>query len=237
MREKTEYAVQWNISAQYFYERGYYTWMAEKLSGYDTILEIGCGTGYSTLALVEKGYKVIAVDKNLECLNKARALLDEKDTNDDRIVFVEGDIVEENFRETLLHNYNFDAIICWNVGTYWTREMIQYYLPYMFEYGLNKEQIVSNPESSYSELIIWNVCRLAKEKNAAVHIIDRTLEEIAESTDPYYYLLKDEFDFSTIEYDNKRANSVSKGGRILSTNGAANLEEKMDILFVSILYR
>lgn len=64
MNEAEKYAVQWDISAQYFYEKSYYSWMSEKLNGYKIVLEIGCGTGYSTLALAEKGFKVLAVDKN-----------------------------------------------------------------------------------------------------------------------------------------------------------------------------
>ena len=67
MNEKIKYSEQWDISAQYFYNKGYYSWMADKLTGYKNVLEVGCGTGYSTLALVEKGYRVIAVEKNPEC--------------------------------------------------------------------------------------------------------------------------------------------------------------------------
>lgn len=54
------YATQWNESAKYFYETKRYQWMSEKLVEYDIVLEIGCGTGYSTLALVEAGHTVIA---------------------------------------------------------------------------------------------------------------------------------------------------------------------------------
>lgn len=54
MNEKIKYSEQWDISAQYFYNKGYYSWMADKLTGYKNVLEVGCGTGYSTLALVEK---------------------------------------------------------------------------------------------------------------------------------------------------------------------------------------
>ena len=55
-----------------FYDKGYYTWMVDKLTAYKIVLEVGCGTGYSTLALVERGYKVIAVDKNLNVLKRQK---------------------------------------------------------------------------------------------------------------------------------------------------------------------
>ena len=72
MNDEYNYALQWDNSAKYFYDNGYYDWMAERIDSYNSVLEIGCGTGYSTLALVRKGFKVIAVDKNQECLNKAK---------------------------------------------------------------------------------------------------------------------------------------------------------------------
>ena len=75
MNDELIYSEQWNVSSKYFYDKGYYAWMADKLTAYKIVLEVGCGTGYSTLALVERGYKVIAVDKNPECLEKAKALL------------------------------------------------------------------------------------------------------------------------------------------------------------------
>ena len=140
------------ISAQYFYNENYYTWMAEKLSGYSTVVEIGCGTGYSTLALVEKGFRVLAIDKNPVCIEEAKRLLHSKGISDDQVTFLEGDIVDRVFRENLICSYAFDIVICWNVGTYWSGKMMEFYVPYLFEYGLNAEQIKENPESSYSEL-------------------------------------------------------------------------------------
>ena len=64
MNNTKNYANQWDISAQFFYEKGYYSWMAQRINKFQTVVEVGCGTGYSTLALVENGYKVIAIDKN-----------------------------------------------------------------------------------------------------------------------------------------------------------------------------
>lgn len=237
MNDELIYSEQWNVSSKYFYDKGYYTWMADKLTAYKIVLEVGCGTGYSTLALVERGYKVIAVDKNPECLEKAKALLLEKGYINGEVSFVAGDIVDDEIRNELINKFEFDVVICWNVGTYWNRQMIDYYLPCMLEYGLNRQQIALNPESSYSELIIWDTCRLAKAKGVASHIVDRGAEVINAPTDPYYYTLKDEFGFSSIEYDNKVADSISGGGRMLTTNGTINTETKINIIFISIMYR
>lgn len=115
--------------------------------------------------------------------------------------------------------------------------MMRYYLPYMLKYGLSNWQIYKNPESSYSELIIWETCRLAKAKGVAVHIIDRGTEIINENNDPYYKLLKSEFDYEKIIYDYKKAKSISNGGRQLTTNGVVNDSSMVDIVFASILIR
>lgn len=115
MKEIGKYAEQWNESSKYFYDNGYYTWMAKKLVDYDTVLEVGCGTGYSTLALLEQGYKVIAIDKNQSCIRKAKELLDRSNVKDNQVIFIEGDITDERFRKALLSSYKFDVIICWNV--------------------------------------------------------------------------------------------------------------------------
>lgn len=147
MNDELIYSEQWNVSSKFFYDKGYYTWMADKLTAYKIVLEVGCGTGYSTLALVERGYKVIAVDKNPECLEKAKALLSEKGYINGEVSFVTGDIVVDEIRNELINKFEFDVVICWNVGTYWNRQMIEYYLPCMLEYGLNRQQIASNPES------------------------------------------------------------------------------------------
>lgn len=236
MKEKLQYANQWDVSAQHFYSNGYYSWMADKLFKYKTILEIGCGTGYSTLALLQKGYFVIAVDKNSECIKQAKELIISKGYTDQDVVFFEGDIAIDKVRFELIKKYEFDVVICWNVGTYWNEQMINHYLPYMYEYGLNNQQIYLNLESSYAELILWDACRLANAKGAACHIIDRGKEIINEKNDPYYYALKDEFSFSKIEYDHKYAETISSGGRILVTNGKLHNESKINVIFISVLY-
>ncbi len=229
-----QYAEQWNCSAQFFYDKKYYQWMCEKLIGFKTVMEIGCGTGYSTLALLNSGHKVIAIDKNHECIMAAKKLIADNGHKKDDIIFLEGDVADLQFREQTLSKYACDIVICWNIGTYWDKQMIQFYVPYMLEYGLNTSQIKQNPESSYAELIIWDACRISKVKGVPIHIIDRGEEIISEDTDSFYYILKNEFHFSEIVYDNLRAKSLSNGGRILSTRGKANFEGLIDITFLSV---
>lgn len=231
MNEIKQYAEQWNTSAQFFYEKKYYQWMCEKLTDFKTVMEIGCGTGYSTLALIQNGHNVVAIDKNHECILAAKKLIADKGYTNEKVIFLEGDVANTQFRERTLSKYACDIVICWNVGTYWSKQMIQSYVPYMLEYGLNIEQIKEDPESSYSELIIWDSCRISNIKGVPIHIIDRSGEIINEDTDPYYRALKDKFHFSKIVYDNHRAKSISSGGIVLVTGGKVNCEELVDIIF------
>lgn len=231
--EVRQYAEQWNVSAKFFYDKGYYQWMEKAITTYHTILEIGCGTGYSTLALTQGGHRVIAIDKNPDCIKTAEELLTNNGIKDESVVFLEGDIANDTFRDIVLKQ-DFDAVICWNVGTYWSGEMMRSYMPYLLEYGLSVEQIKQNPESSYAELIIWDSCRIACQKQVPINIIERGVQQIDKKTDPYYYTLKKEFHYSTIKYDNCSGLSISSGGRMLSTNGQVNKEKEIGVIFASI---
>lgn len=240
MDKRREYAEQWEVSSKYFYDKKYYNWMQKKIENCNIILEVGCGTGYSTLTLLKSGHKVIALDKNSKCIEKAKALVQKNGylvgiLPAADVCFIETDIVTEEFYSDVLNKIEFDAVICWNVGSYWNKENIQFYVPYMLEYGLNVEQIKANVESSYGELILWNACKISAMRNVPMHIIDRSSEFISELNCDYYRLLGAEFGFSKLEFDNLQADSISAGGRVLVTNGNVNLERIVDVILISVL--
>ena len=237
MKDAQIYANQWEVSAKYFYDNGYYLQMAQAINEFHTVVEIGCDTGYSTLELAKLGHKVIAIDKNAVCIEKAKNLLYNNGISEDNVIFVEGDIADSSFRDSIVSNFSFDIVICWNIGSYWNKEMLQYYTPHMLEYGLDILQIRESSESSYAELIIWDACILAKSKQVAIHIIDRTEKQVNECNDIYYRLLKDEIGYDKISYNNINAKSISKGGRPLVTNGVVNTDNVVNIVFVSMLMK
>lgn len=238
MERLIEYAEQWNKSAEYNYMNGYYSWMAEKLLGYETILEIGCGTGYSTLALLEKGFKVIAVDKNKECIDKAKVLLSANPEYINNVIFVEADFIEDGIDVKLSFEMSFDIVICWNMGTYENKSnLIQYYNRFMLEYGLNQSQILDNPESSYAELVLWKACGFAKVRNLPVHIVDRSKYNMNEENKKYYTLLGKEFSYSGIYFDSCSALARSKGARVLSISGVPSNNELVNIYYISVLIK
>ena len=194
------------------------------------ILEIGCGVGYSTQALLKDGHKVVAVEKNQECLLKAKNRLSDYE----EVFFVQGDIVKDEFRNQIIQNQQADAVICWNPGTQMDAKSLQYYLPFMIDYGLKLDQIMQNPASSYTEMMLWHVCKMAKAMGVPIHIIDRC-GEVNESTDDYYHSLGGETGFKQVQFDVLEAESISDGGVPLVSQGELMKEQKVSIIFVSVL--
>ncbi len=72
---RNEYKKQWLIDSKTINERNHYDWMESFIKPYYLVLEIGTGTGYSTLKLLNNNHKVISIDENIECLNKAYSFL------------------------------------------------------------------------------------------------------------------------------------------------------------------
>jgi len=144
-RARKNYSEAWKNDSEYFYENGYYKWMEEAIAQYNTILEIGCGVGYSTLCLLETGHRVIAVDYNVYCLMKTKDLLERKgykvkliqreqinfdeqiydinynsimlEYNPDYVYLIEGDILNDDSLQQWLFGYTLiDAILGWLIG-------------------------------------------------------------------------------------------------------------------------
>ena len=70
------YAKLWDATSRHHFESGVYHWLAEQLRPLapKRILDIGCGTGQSLVAIHEvlaEGVKVVAIDENLACLERA----------------------------------------------------------------------------------------------------------------------------------------------------------------------
>lgn len=151
------YAEKWKTSSKLFEEKGYYKWMSSKVKAYNRILEIGCGSGYSTLALANDGHEVLVVEKNCECTLMTQKLLQDSGYGE-KVSFLEGDIILPIFRNNLIKNNNVDVVICWNPGTQLDTDSFTHYAKYMIEYGLTVEQIKQSPSSSYCELMLWHAC-------------------------------------------------------------------------------
>ncbi|MDL2215932.1 class I SAM-dependent methyltransferase [Ruminococcaceae bacterium OttesenSCG-928-N02] len=237
--EKALYAQQWEDSASFFYDNSEYNWMGNHIRHYKKVLEIGCGTGQSTLALLQMGHTVVAIEKNEYCLNKAKELivtneLSYSETAPADVIFLENDIADRDFLNTI-DKLDYDVVICWNVGSYWSKSMFEFYLPFMVDYGLSLEQIKANPESSYGEYIQWQAGKIAQHKAVPYHIIDRGMYQINETNDPYFAVLKRELGYKNIAYANKETTSKSGGGRLLTVEQEVCKNETIKLFFNSVL--
>lgn len=244
-KEKQKYAEEWNESAEFFYDNAEYNWMCNCIGGYPTVLEFGCGTGQSTLALLENGHKVISIEKNEYCIEKAKLLIAKKgytygtllnDSNEFDVLFIQGDISDESIINEITKD-SFDIAVCWNIGSYWSKEMLLYYVPKLLEYGLTGEQIRQNLESSYSEYLLWRVCKIANQFSKSVQLVERLGDRINEGDKNYYDSLKTDFAFSKLRYDTKETYTKSAGGRTLTVNQNQCSDETLKIVLTSILYQ
>jgi hypothetical protein len=144
---RKRYVNEWNITSTFFQEEGHYVWMGSKVDGFDRILEVGCGSGYSTLSLLKAGHRVVTIEENPRFIDRTRDLLQQNgfsvevskrglilpakdadhyaiaysdvDTPGAQAVLVEGDVLEDQKLMSWLNsNGPFDAVVCWLMGTH-----------------------------------------------------------------------------------------------------------------------
>jgi SAM-dependent methyltransferase len=148
-RYRQDYASAWQITSGFFDTEGHYDWMAGQLAGCERVLEIGCGSGYSSAALCRAGHMLVALDENPECVRRTAARLREggfvaQEVTRGRVVARQngyainyaklphtlprtGLVLEADaMHDTRLHAWleagpRFDAVACWLIGTHHAR--------------------------------------------------------------------------------------------------------------------
>jgi SAM-dependent methyltransferase len=126
-----QYADEWSKNSSFFDANNHYNWMNESLGEAPVVLEIGCGSGYSTLSLLKANRKVLVIEINQKCVNEAiqkataqgikffrTSSIDEAFDNlhdeVNKVVFLQMDFFE--FIEQVNSTIKFDAIVCWLIG-------------------------------------------------------------------------------------------------------------------------
>ena len=206
------YAAEWNKSSVFFYEKGYYSWMCDHIKDYRTVFEVGCGTGYGTLSLLQAGHDVTIVEKDHECISLAKSLIHENGFSD-KVTFIEHDIITGSDLKQ-----SFDVVICWNPGI-GNVNALQDYIPYMLQYGLTPDQIMADCISSYTEYFVWQISKIAKESGVPFHLVDRCGAVHNPQVESYYLGIKDEIGFSSIVIDYLEGESLSAAGVPLQIKG------------------
>lgn len=122
-----QYASDWALESADYARQGAYEWMASRLAGMGRVLEIGCGSGEGTTALVQQGNRVVAVELNasarsltLQRLATAGIVgvvvssLEAAMQRPEEVVLIESEFLGDvaNHPGALALN----AIACWNIG-------------------------------------------------------------------------------------------------------------------------
>jgi SAM-dependent methyltransferase len=143
--KRREYAKEWALTSRKHEEDGDYAWMASFVEGCDLLLEVGCGSGSATLELAKRGHRVVSVEENPHCIERAASRLREagvpvevelrgslsnfgnsyrddyaqieKPLPPDGVLLVEGLLgYDDHLTRWLLKTCPFDAIVCWLIG-------------------------------------------------------------------------------------------------------------------------
>lgn len=198
MENNEKYFKAWDSDSKVLASNGTYDWMLNHIRNYNTILEIGCGSGISTLKLLQDGHNVVVIESNDFCINAAKDLLARNGYED--VVFIKWQISELNCRELIERiNSNIDLLICWNPGgaaALSSTEMQNKFSELLgLEYEINS---IESFESAYAEDIIRSAFIIGDILNKDLHIIDRFYNEDIENMK---YIKEHEYGYSDWLFD------------------------------------
>lgn len=194
MNARRRYAEHWEVSSKHFFDAGYYDWMAGKVSGQQHVLEIGCGVGYSTLSLAQRGHSIVAIDENPSCLMAAKEKLEGRghsvalhlrgtvnaaseqayevsyrqaacDTRVD-ILLIEGDILNDPWVvDWIRKTHRFDAVVCWLLGTHQYRPAEHRFEEYGADDQYGYRILVQNATYELADTVLRS--------EGVLHVVDR----------------------------------------------------------------
>lgn len=106
-----EFMAYWEAEGQAYVRRGDYDWMAGLIPG-QRVLEIGCGVGYSTAALLGRELAVLAIDALPECL----AATGQRATGQG-LTLLQADLADLNATQrNTITIFQPDTVACWLMG-------------------------------------------------------------------------------------------------------------------------
>lgn len=154
-----EFMAYWEAEGQAYVRRGDYDWMAGLIPG-QRVLEIGCGVGYSTAALLGRELAVLAIDALPECL----AATGQRATGQG-LTLLQADLADLNAtqRDTITI-FQPDTVACWLMGA--PAEIT----------GATPSEAGQQAVAAYREKMHRLVAELAVELPSVryLHLVDRT---------------------------------------------------------------
>lgn len=115
-RTSGEVFSRWVDEAEKHWRAGDYRWMAEYAKG-ERVLEVGCGAGYSTLALAQAADSVLVLEPNAQCRAHAQRLLA---TEVAPFIpgFLDADVCAiDDATKSKIDSFSPSAVVCWLMGS------------------------------------------------------------------------------------------------------------------------
>ena len=106
-----EFLAYWVAEGEVYLRSGDYEWMAGLVPG-KHVLEIGCGAGFATQALLARGLAVLALDSLPECLDATRQRVDSPS-----LQLMIGDVMALTpAQQAQIVAFAPDTVVCWLMG-------------------------------------------------------------------------------------------------------------------------
>lgn len=107
----SEFIAYWVAEGQNYARRGDYEWMAALLPG-KRVLEIGCGPGFGTQALIDRGLSVLVIDSLPECLS-----LTQSRVGQGGLQVMQAEVTDlSDTQRADIAAFAPDTVVCWLMG-------------------------------------------------------------------------------------------------------------------------
>lgn len=153
------------------------------------LVEVGCGTGYSTLSFVQSGFiNIVAIDTKLQALDATAQLLQDHNAHAN-VITVQGDIVhqQEEIANLLRENdFPVDLIVLCNPGGNLNPNITKREYKLLCRFGFNESEINQNLLQKRAHLLhkwalIYSTSELAKRLDKMLVIVERGSKKELES--------------------------------------------------------
>lgn len=109
-----QYSTEWGKSSNAYQRGSYYRWLCERLGRLGKVLEIGCGSGISTLEMLQSAASVTSIEVNPHCISNAKKLLADN-VPEGRYSLHEMNVFSDDIFSLLVSN-SFDTVVLWLPG-------------------------------------------------------------------------------------------------------------------------
>lgn len=184
-----DYIKHWKKNAEQHFKDGDYDWVASLVekSGAQRVVEIGCGVGYSTLALANRGIQTLSIDPIPEAISATKELLTRYgvsvgilgDEGKPGMLLKQADVIED-YEEVNQYTQWIDTILICNPGGKLENCLTEKEKD-MLHWGKYSDEQMK--EETIPGLHKWAIliaaARLAKENGKHLIIVDRgTIEDL-----------------------------------------------------------